>query len=177
MRGEGEICAFPKHAVHYGLPLETVAGALLFKRALVSKGKHFRTLRAEIDFIEPFGKGDRCKVIGVGEGGRKASLPQRFCIPLKRNVRAESTIADQRSLASGSKAVYCGRKASSTVPTRAVAVLLPMISSAMPFSAYRACIPRRGKGRSRCPHPVQWLRIHAGPRAWGGCLYVLQLYG
>lgn len=46
MRGEGEICTFPK-----GLPLETVAGALLFKRALVSKGKHFRTLRAEIRFL------------------------------------------------------------------------------------------------------------------------------
>ena len=48
---------FQKHAVHCGLPLEIVAGALFFKRALVSKGKHFRTLRAEIRSLwNPLGR-------------------------------------------------------------------------------------------------------------------------
>ena len=85
MQGEGEICVFPKTRRTLWSVSRDIGWSVSLETSSCFKGKTLQNAAGRNSiFIEPFGKGDRCKVTALGKGVcRKVSLPQRFSILLK----------------------------------------------------------------------------------------------
>lgn len=88
MQGEGEICVFSKTRRTLWLASRGIGWSVALETSSRFKGKALQNAAGKNSiFIEPFGKGDRCKVTALGKGVFQKSLPSPTLLyPLERNV-------------------------------------------------------------------------------------------
>lgn len=88
MQGEGEICVFSKTRRTLWLVSRGIGWNVALETSSRFKGKALQNAAGKNSiFIEPFGKGDRCKVTALGKGVFQKSLPSPTLLyPLERNV-------------------------------------------------------------------------------------------
>jgi len=88
MQGEGEICVFSKTRRTLWLVSRGIGWSVALETSSRFKGKALQNAAGKNSiFIEPFGKGDRCKVTALGKGVFQKSLPSPTLLyPLERNV-------------------------------------------------------------------------------------------